>query len=373
VIKRIARVGIVIAMLLCLVEGLASFIAVVTTADGRGRRVVEQRHTKYDPDLGWVSLPNLDIPDMYGPDVRLRTNAQGFRNDAPVPVQTPSDRLRIVCSGGSFTLGAGVSNGEAWCNRLATLDEGLDTVNMGQGGYGLDQAYLWYRRDGTKIKHDIQILAVVTDDFARMRSTTSLGYPKPVLALEDGQLQVRNVPVPQRSELSTQMRSMAGALSSLRTVELFQSWFRRGRPAADAAAEQGTADPERPVVAAILRALRGLHQANGTLLVLVYLPTRTDYDDRRSDGWRTFLRNEAARDDIPLIDLVDAVRSVPGTDIGSFFIQPGALTYAPAEGHYTVRGNEFIARRLHERLFALETVVSRIRARISQAAPDEGK
>ena len=29
---------------------------------------------------------------------------------------------------------------------------------MGQGGYGIDQAYLWYKRDGTKLDHDVQIL-----------------------------------------------------------------------------------------------------------------------------------------------------------------------------------------------------------------------
>src|SRR5262249_22686948 len=136
----------------------------------------ERVHTQYDPELGWVNVPNVFIPSLYGPGVSLRTNAQGFRNDEPVASSIPPGRVRIVCSGDSFTLGYGVSNAQAWCNRLATIDRRIEAINMGQGGYGADQAYLWYRRDGLKIDQDVQIFAFITDDFARMRRPVFLGY-----------------------------------------------------------------------------------------------------------------------------------------------------------------------------------------------------
>jgi hypothetical protein len=145
---------------------------------------------------------------MYGPRAYLRTNAQRFRNNADVARAVPSGRLRIICSGDSFTLGYGVSNDDAWCNRLAVLDHRIDAINMGQGGYGIDQAYLKYTRDASSIDHDVQILAFITEDFGRMRSATFLGYPKPVLVLDHGALAVRNVPVPVRSELGVKAREL---------------------------------------------------------------------------------------------------------------------------------------------------------------------
>jgi hypothetical protein len=45
--------------------------------------VAERLHTKYDSVLGWVNEKNVDIKDMYGPGIYLRTNSQGFRNKRP--------------------------------------------------------------------------------------------------------------------------------------------------------------------------------------------------------------------------------------------------------------------------------------------------
>ena len=366
--KRVVFVVMANVGLLCAIEGLASAISVAQVAAGILRPTAERVYTAYDPEIGWTSRPNIFVRDMYGPGVSLRTNAQGFRNDEPVPATAPASRVRVVCSGDSFTLGYGVSNAEAWCNRLATLDPRLDTVNMGQGGYGVDQAYLWYRRDGTKIAHDVQLFAFITDDFARMRGTAFLGYPKPVLTVENGQLHVGNVPVPRRSELVVKLHDLAGAMARLRTVELMQSWIRRG-PAPTVERPTGrdeTTDPEQPVVAGVFEALRDLHRKNGSLLVLVYLPTRTDYDDGRSDAWRAFVRAQAERQEIPLIDLTDALRAVPPQEVGTYFIKPGELPYLRAEGHYTVRGNEFVARTLHQKLLSIESVSARMNSRATR-------
>jgi hypothetical protein len=70
---------------------------------------------------------------------------------------------------------------------------------MGQIGYGVDQAFLWYRRNGPAVSHDVQVLAFVSADFDRMRYRSFMSYGKPVLAVEFETLVVRNVPVPYRS------------------------------------------------------------------------------------------------------------------------------------------------------------------------------
>jgi hypothetical protein len=362
-IRRAVLIVLVNVLVLLIVEGVASLITVGRIAIDRMRTLAEHVHTRYDAELGWVNMPNVFVPDMYGPGRFFRTNAQGFRNADPVTTTVPAGRVRVVCSGDSFTLGYGVSNDQAWCNHLAAIDPRLEPVNMGQGGYGLDQTYLWYRRDGVTLDQDLQILAFITVDFARMRSASFLGYPKPVLALAQGELAVHGVPVPYRSEFGAKRSELVRTLASFRTVQVLRSLVpSRPPPGADAASDTPPADPLRPIVARLFATLRDVHQAHGSRLVLVYLPMRTDYDDEASDGWRRFVRETADRDRIACIDLVDDLRSVPRREIDAYFIQPGETPYGHAEGHYTARGNDFIARVLYQKLGGPDAVATKFAA-----------
>src|SRR5207237_1214574 len=119
----------------------------------------EQMHTTYDAELGWAHRRSVSVPDLYGSGVFLKTNSQGFRGDHEIAAEEPKDRVRVICSGDSFTLGYGVDDDHAWCAQLMAMDSRLETVNMGQGGYGVDQAYLWYVRDGRALEHTVQIFA----------------------------------------------------------------------------------------------------------------------------------------------------------------------------------------------------------------------
>src|SRR5580700_6659920 len=65
---------------LCLIfEGAASTYYAFRTAFAEPP-VAESLYTQYDPELGWVSLPNVYHPNMYGPGKFLKTNSQRFRN-----------------------------------------------------------------------------------------------------------------------------------------------------------------------------------------------------------------------------------------------------------------------------------------------------
>ena len=123
---------------------------------------------------------------MYGPGILLKTNPQGFRADHDTASASARRDVRVICSGDSFTLGYGVDNDHAWCQRLAAIDPRLETVNMGQGGYGIDQAYLWFARDGDSLepRHPR-----VRADHRRLPSHAAasfLGHGKPVLDLGTG-------------------------------------------------------------------------------------------------------------------------------------------------------------------------------------------
>src|SRR5688500_474604 len=170
-------VFIVTGALLLVLEGASSVLLVgydLVADDG----VSERAHSAYDPELGWVSRPNVRLPNFYGKGRTFSTNASGFRSARDVSLDVPAGRVRVICSGDSFTMGYGVGDAQTWCHRLQAIDTRLETVNMGMGGYGVDQSYLWYRRDGITLDHDIHVFAFITSDFHRMQSTRFLGYAK---------------------------------------------------------------------------------------------------------------------------------------------------------------------------------------------------
>ena len=156
-------------VLLLALEGMANVYYAFHDAFAE-RPLTERLFTQYDRELGWVSLPNIYIPNVFGPGKYLRTNSQRFRSDTDFTPTVPPGKTRIICSGDSFTFGYGVDNDHAWPQSLAAVAPNIQAVNMGQGGYGADQAYLWYKRDGAALDHDIQILAVITPDLFRMQS-----------------------------------------------------------------------------------------------------------------------------------------------------------------------------------------------------------
>jgi hypothetical protein len=213
--KRLAELVaveiVIFGLVLFIIEGVASYALfvrdVMTTTS-----LAERRRTKYDAELGWVNEPNVYIRDMYGPQVYLRTNAQRFRNNHDISTRVVDGKARVVCSGASFTLGYGVDNAHTWCELLSVLNPRLETVNMGQGGYGVDQTYLWYKCDAAKLEHQVQLLAFITDDFYRVLSDSFFGYGKPVLAIENDRLVVKNVPVVFRNASS---RKIALRLESI--------------------------------------------------------------------------------------------------------------------------------------------------------------
>jgi hypothetical protein len=371
-LRRLLPVVFVNLLILLALEGLASTITVVQIAVGRMRPLGERVHTRYDRDLGWMNLPNLAIADLYGPGASFHTNALGFRNRAPIAETIPPGRLRLVCSGDSFTLGYGVSDDQAWCNQLASIDSRIEAVNMGQGGYGIDQAYLWYLRDGLKLRHDVQVFAFITVDFGRMRDAAFLGYPKPVLAIENGRLVTRNVPVPRRSEWLVKTRELLRTTASFRTVQLLQSWMprRASRGAAAVASGSEQDDPLRPVVAGVFESLRNVHRERGSVLVLVYLPMQADHAGQQSDAWRRFVRDQADREQVAFIDLVEDLRTIPAREIDRYFIQAGEPAFGRGAGHYSVKGNEFIARALYRKLTVLGEVATRLGRVAAPGAPE---
>src|SRR5271165_471390 len=256
--------------------------------------VAESLYTEYDRDLGWVNLPNVYIPNMYGRGKYLRTNSQRFRNNEDFPQQVPPSKTRILCSGDSFTLGFGVDNDHTWPQLLATRALNIETVNMGQGGYGADQAYLWYKRDGAPLDHNIQIFALISPDFYRMQHSAFNGYGKPMLTVENERLVTTNVPVPRSMEVwSPRLSRVASALSNLSLTRLLRRVFKLDTvaPASESRKERNQETSE--VVSYMLDDLLATNRAKASVLVLAYLPTRVESGGDSRASWRRFLAEYA--------------------------------------------------------------------------------
>lgn len=328
-----------------LVEGASSLLLFARDTIGVVQQAPPDRElgTEYDADLGWVGKKSFAAPDMYGPGVGLHTNARGFRGRDVVEPAVPAGKRRLVCSGNSFTLGQGVADAETWCALLATAV--LQTVNMGQVGYGIDQAYLWYRRDARTIDHSVQVLAVVTDDFRRMGLDMFLGHAKPTLAVQGDSLAVVGVPSPRGGARGGV--SFGRVVQSLRSAQLFARLTNEPSEA-PGPAPRLTAGQTREVLTRLIADLQRLNKAKQSQLVLVYLPIERDFINEASRHWRDEMRTVADSLGVPFIDLIPALRELSYSIVQSLYVQ--RRTPGDEDAGFTSAGHKWAADRIRDRL-----------------------
>ncbi len=342
------NIAAVLALLL-MFEGAASIYYAFRNAFA-APPVAESLYTEYDRDLGWVSLPNVYLPNMFGPGKFLKTNSQRFRNDVDFTRSVPPGKTRVICSGDSFTFGFGVDNEHTWPQLLAAEAPNIETVNMGEGGYGASQAYLWYKRDGVTLDYDIHILALIYPDLYRMQHPTFNGYGKPVLSLENDRLVVSNVPVPRSMEVwAPRFTRVESALSNLTVTRLLRSALKLN-PAAPVARSEERNQQTARVLSYMLDDLLAMNRARNSVLVLAYLPIREELGWKSTGYWREILAEYARQHNVLYIDLTDDFRRQPPEQLDKLFISAQAMDVLGAAGHYTEAGNALVANRIYLRL-----------------------
>jgi hypothetical protein len=337
-------------LLFVLVEGLASIVVFAGRFALLARApLAERRHTVYDAELGWVARAGMREPDLYAPGVGLATNSLGMRGARELAPAPPPGRRRGFCSGDSFTLGYGVGDAESWCAQLEARRPELELWNLGQGGYGIDQSYLWYRRQAAEREHALHVFAFIREDFARMARPEFLGYAKPVLRLHGDALVLDNVPVPRAALRLPWLAQNARLFEELRSVFLARELGRRLRPAPAAIG----ADELARLSLRVFEELRALARARGAALLLVYLPVREDRVPGGDDDWRLAIGRMLVERGFAYADLVPAFRALPEDAHARMFLAPGAIRLPYAEGHYTAEGNARVAELLEPRVAAL--------------------
>ena len=98
----------------------------------------------------------------------------------------------------------------------------------------------------------------------------------------------------------------------------------------------------RAVTSKIFANLARTTREKNAKLVLLYLAGPGDYRSNEATAeWQRFVHEEGSRQGIPVIDLVELFRRVPPTEISDMF--------AP-NSHYSVKGNEFVAKTVYAEL-----------------------
>jgi len=160
---------------------------------------------QHDPDVGHRFVPNLRarIPGDDGGSFVV-TNSLGFRSDCEFAAAS-SGQARILMFGDSYTAGDNVSNADRYSDQLAKM-VGVEVQNYGVPGSGTDQHLLIHRKFARDVEADLVMICVQVDSFHRIQVSCRpiidrltgqrVLVPKPYFEWENGEIVLRQVPVP---------------------------------------------------------------------------------------------------------------------------------------------------------------------------------
>jgi hypothetical protein len=158
---------------------------------GRGYTVVH----RYDPELGWLPIPNSAGAFAGSRTISIQHNSLGLRDVE----HGPTDRPRILFVGDSFVWGYDVEANERFTELLRADLSGMEIVNAGVNGYGTDQEYLLLDRIWSAFRPAVVVLnfTAANDRDDNTHNMISDGYYKPYLAqAADGAWHFLGQPVP---------------------------------------------------------------------------------------------------------------------------------------------------------------------------------
>ncbi len=303
--------------------------------------LAETVHCQHDPLLGWRHIPGIRVTDMYGPGKNLTINNQGFRASRDFPKQVQDGKNRVICLGDSFTLGYGVDDGQTFCSSLEAQDSSLEVINMGQGGYGLDQMFLWYEQERERFEHQTLLVCFIDADLNRMNTDLFDTYTKPWLRLDGKAIQVMNAPVPDKNvEANSPVLSWIKNLGLVRVAKQLQSIIFQ-QP-------QGVYHTQEELLdtaMALFWEMRNYCQSKGVKMGIVRLPTADTLEADTPFFQR--LNQNLEVDGFQYINLVEDFRKLSAPAAANMFIDETntpkqLLQYQGMGAHYSPYGNSVI-------------------------------
>ncbi len=314
----------------------------------------------WDADLGWTNRPRSCTRDN-----KYCANSAGLRSDREYTKAIPPGTLRVSLFGDSFIHGHDVNLPDSLAPQLekalAARGVNAQALNFGVGGFGIDQAYLRYSRDGAKFDTDVIVEGLQLENVARHLMVFRLiAYPqsgipfsKPRFYFEGPSLLVVNRPTIPPERVPDTLAHFDR--SPLRRFEFFYTdkykpyWWRRSKLLATIAEfarkTDVPVDVMRPdgegmqLTLAILKQFQNDVRVTGKPFFLVYLPLKDNLAAQlrgESDPWAPLLA--LFRKDFTIVD--------PTPRLLAIAKQKGVDAVAP--GHYSADGNRAVAEALAE-------------------------
>jgi hypothetical protein len=147
------------------------------------------RFCRFDHELGWAPLENVTYAEK---GFLVHQNQFGLRASDDIQLKNASRRKRLLVLGDSYVWGVGATQ-----EKLFTAPEVYRTddeiINGGVSGYGTDQEYLFYLREGQKFDVDQVVVAfTLYNDVENNLNSRQYSYLKPYFTLNAGQLVLHN-------------------------------------------------------------------------------------------------------------------------------------------------------------------------------------
>jgi hypothetical protein len=158
---------------------------------------------RFDERLGWALTPlSHGTSRRTGYEVEYRINSKGLRS-RETTYKKPEDTFRIVLLGDSRTFGFGVPIEKHFSTLLEGYFRDVEVIDMGVGGFGVDQELLYLNYEGFRYEPDMVLEYVPHYGGNRHMHTERWGKSKPRFKLVEGKLVLINSPVVRISTLSS--------------------------------------------------------------------------------------------------------------------------------------------------------------------------
>ncbi|MBI3314019.1 MAG: SGNH/GDSL hydrolase family protein [Candidatus Omnitrophica bacterium] len=138
------------------------------------RRILNENKTYfiYDSKLGWTLRPGVR-------QGLHQVSEQGLRSDHSYSLKPAPGMIRISAFGDSYTHGDDVSFENTWEQKLQAMNSQFEVLNFGVGGYGLDQAFWRYRKEGDRFHAKIVLIGFMSENiFRAVNNFRSFYFPE---------------------------------------------------------------------------------------------------------------------------------------------------------------------------------------------------
>ena len=142
-------------------------------------------NVEFDSALGWVTIPNNKVTDednkKYIPGGKTyTTNSFGFRSK-----EVDLNKKHLIALGDSITWGSGVNDNETMPYFLEKKLEKLQVLNLGVPAYGLDQEYLYLKRNIGFFSPKYIVVTIYTgNDISDTSKNVNNGKSKPLFVAD---------------------------------------------------------------------------------------------------------------------------------------------------------------------------------------------